>query len=286
MKLSLIAVPSLLLALAPVASAESAAETKKACVLASTEGQVARDDGKLLEARKSLLACARDECPAVVRKSCAEWLSDVEERMPSAIIRVLDASGSDVTDVSVSVDGEKIALDGRSINLEPGQHTAQLEAADGTKTEHKFLLAERQKSRIIDLHAAPASAEPGPAKVSADVSAQPPTHGFSPPTGAWILGGVGIVALGSFSYFGLTAKHQLSTLQNSCSPTCTDSETKPGRTDAVVADISLGVGVVALVSAVTWTLLSPSSNERKAEAARFELAPTSNGGFATLRGAF
>jgi len=88
MKQTLLALPALLLAFSPSALAAGPADAKKACVAASTEGQTARDDGKLMDARKSFLSCARDECPAVVRKSCAQWLTDVEDRIPSAVIRV------------------------------------------------------------------------------------------------------------------------------------------------------------------------------------------------------
>ncbi len=285
MKRLLIVVPTLLLAFAPTAHAESAAETKKACVLASTEGQVARDDGKLMEARKQLLFCAKDECPAVVRKSCAQWLADVEERTPSAIIRVLDASGSDVTDATVSIDGETVALDGRSLSLEPGQHSAELVESDGTKSVHKFLLAEREKSRIIDIRSAQRPAASSPAKAGSETSNATST-GFSPPTGAWVLGGVGVVALGSFAYFGLTAKHKLNDLKESCSPTCSDSQTQSGRTSAAVADVSLGVGVAALIGAVTWTLLAPSSSSKGSESARVDVVPTATGGVALYHGSF
>ncbi len=284
MKSSLVAIPLLLLAIAPTAAAESASETKKACVLASTEGQVARDDGKLMEARKRLLFCAKDECPAVVRKSCAQWLADVEERAPSAIIRVLDSSGADLTDASVSVDGEHIALDGRSISLEPGQHTAELVEADGSKSVHKFLLAEREKSRVIDIHSAPPRGNASSGALPTDTS-NAAHDGFSPPTGAWVLGGVGVVALGSFVYFGLTAKHDLNQLQGECSPSCSDSQTHPGRTAATVADVSLGVGVAALAGAVTWALLAPHASE-KAASARVDIVPTSSGGVALFRGSF
>lgn len=275
MKRSLLTVPALLLSFAASASAE----TKKACVLASTEGQVARDDGKLVEARKRLLFCAKDECPAVVRKSCAQWLADVDERMPSAILRVLDARGSDVTDATVSIDGASVALDGRSFSLEPGQHSAELVEKDGTKSVHKFLLAEREKSRIIDIHLAEPAVKVDPAPAQASGS------GFAPPTGAWILGGVGVVALGSFTYFGLSARSKLDDLKSSCSPSCSDSQTQSGRTAATLADVSLGVGVAALVGAVTWTLLAPNASHR-AESARVEVLPTPHGGVALYRGSF
>jgi len=253
-------------------------------VLASTEGQVARDDGKLLEARKSLLACAKDECPAVVRKSCAEWLADVEQRTPSVIIRVLDAGGADVTDATVSVDGTPVSLDGRSLSFDPGQHSVELVESDGSKSVHKFLLAEREQSRVIDIHGAQRAAVSSSPKPGSDAP-QRSSSGFSPPSGAWVLGGVGVLALGSFTYFGLHAKHQLDDLKHSCSPTCSSSQTQSGRNSAKVADVSLGVGVAALLSAVAWTLLAPNAS-KPTESARLDVVATRSGGVALFHGSF
>ncbi len=273
-----------LLAAAP-ASAAGNAEVKKACVAASTEGQTARDDGKLQKAKERLLACTQDECPSVVRKSCEQWLADVNERIPSAIIRVLDAAGSDVTDVAVSVDGQPITLDGRPITLEPGQHVAELQTASG-KTQHKFLLAEREQSRIIDikLSRADTPAAGGNSGPDAPPKAASTSGGFSPPTGAWVLGGVAVLGLGSFTYFGLTAKKDLNDLKSSCSPNCSSARTQSGRHAATIADVSLVIGGAALIGAVAWSLLSPAHAE--AQSASLSVTPMHDGAFATFSGSY
>src|SRR5688572_24570272 len=136
----------ILLAAPKLAQAET---SKEECVAASTEGQVARDDSKLLEAREKFLVCARDECPKVVRRSCANWLGELESRLPSVVVRLVGSEGGDVTDVEVKLDGKVTKVDGRPVVLNPGPHLIVATNEDGSPAEKKFLLAEGEKSRLI-----------------------------------------------------------------------------------------------------------------------------------------
>src|SRR6478609_2672058 len=140
----------------PVAGAD--ADIKRGCIDASTAGQTSRDAGKLLEARAQLLKCASDACPAVVRSSCSRWLSDVEEQIPSIVIRAADAAHVDITEGTATIDGSPASLDGKPISLDPGPHLVVVEAPDGTRLEKKVLLAAGEKSRLLELRAEPTSA--------------------------------------------------------------------------------------------------------------------------------
>jgi hypothetical protein len=268
------------------ARASSPAEAKRACVAASTEGQIARDEGRLLDAREQLLMCARDECPNVVKKSCGEWLADVEERIPSVVVRVVDAQGSDLTDATLTIDGEEVALDGRPVTLNPGQHDVQVRLPSGETSERKVLLAEKEKSRLINITGTAPVAELPP-EDAAEPSEERPA--FKVPTGAWVLGGVGILGLASFTYFGLSAKSELDDLEqpkpDGCSPDCTDDDTVAGRRSALIADISLGVGAASLVGAVTWTLVAWKRNKSASEKS-VAFVPNGTGGSVTLSGRF
>jgi hypothetical protein len=55
----------------------------------------------------------------------------------------------------------------------------------------------------------------------------------------------------------------------------------------LAADISLGVGILAL-GAATWLFLAEPSEEepRSTQAYRFDVQPTASGAFATVRRAF
>ena len=263
-----------------------AADVKRECVDASTEGQTNRDAGQLLKARDQFLVCSRDACPAVVRSSCSRWLSEVEQQVPSVVIRAADSSNTDITDGSATIDGVKFPLDGKPIPLDPGKHVVVVDVEGGAHLEKKLLLAAGEKSRLIELRV-PATAPAPPAEAVSKPSEQkPPATRSSIPTGAWVLGGVGVVALGSFGFFALSAKKELNQLKDNCSPSCADSQTDVGRTDALIADISLGVGGLALAGAVTWALLGSSKPDDTAQATQLLLTPTPRGGYASLTGRF
>jgi hypothetical protein len=72
---------------------------------------------------------------------------------------------------------------------------------------------------------------------------------------SYALGGVALVGAGSFAYFALSGRAKESEL--GCSPRCSDSQLDPITRDYLIADISLGVSVLALTGAI---LLWPSYN--------------------------
>jgi hypothetical protein len=262
-------------------------DVKKECVDASTAGQTSRDAGALLSARDEFVICSRDACPAVVRSSCASWLSEVEQQLPSIVLRAADAANVDITDGTATVDGVKHPLDGKPIPLDPGKHTVVLDTDRGVHLERKLLLATGEKSRLIELRV-PAKEKPVSANQPDTEIQRKPAQRSSRgvPAGAWVLGGLSVVSLASFGYFGISAKKQLSTLRDTCSPHCTHDQTKTGRNEAIIADVSLGVGVAALAGAVTWALLSGSRQDEPKRAAQLMLTPTPRGAFAGVGGWF
>jgi hypothetical protein len=268
-------------------------EDKRACVAASTKGQTDRDEGRLIEARQEFLTCARDECPGIVRKSCGDWLADIDERMPSVVVRVQDASGTDMTDVRLTIDGGSVELDGRPVTLNPGQHTLVITQPSGAFMERKVLLAERDKSRLVNIQLRAAGDEPTDDEARTD---PPPEGGFGGeeprrdsgkgkvPMGAWVLGGVGVAGLASFAAFAVIAKNDLDDLKDKCSPNCSDDQTSDGRRNALIADISLGVGAAALVGGVVWAVVGlKRSKESRTSMA---IVPTRAGANLSIAGHF
>lgn len=268
----------------PSAAAEPA-EQKRACVAASTAGQIARDAGRLLEARRQLLFCARDACPSVVRKSCSEWLTDAEARQPSITLRVIDASGSDVADATVSVDGRPIELNGRPLALDPGPHEVTVARSGRQIANHKILLVERDRGRRVAIELPESPTPPGPHSSEAplvghDSDRDSATHAV--PVGAWLLGGVGALSLGAFAYFGFSAEKRHDDLKGSCAPNCSDAQTSAGRRDVVLADVSLATGAVAVLGAVAWAIFAQPSEG----SARVAVTPLRDGAAATFSGRF
>ncbi len=270
--------------------ARASPEGKRACVAASTAGQTERDEGDLLEARKMLLVCASDECPRVVRKSCGQWLADVEQRIPSVVVRVRDAQGADVTDAQLRIDGEPGQLDGRSVPLNPGPHTLLVIDASGQTSELRLLLAEKETSRLISVQLAGAeerdhgNSGAEPVQGAADNVRTEPAKlrragRFKLPVGAWALSGTGLVGLAGFTYFAISAHRELGDLKRECSPKCTSDQTADGKRSALIADVSLGVGTLALIGAGTWTLVARYKN-KGSDRRQVSLVPTRDGWFA------
>jgi len=285
-------------ALVVLLGARPALAGKAACGKAYTQAQVQRNAGKLREAKKSLVVCAQKSCPGFINSECAKWLNDVESTLPTIVVAASDEKGNDLTDVSVSSDGQQLAakLGGMALELDPGKHTLRFEHAGAEPVEKKVLIREGQKARVIKIQFGstkkPAAGQPKPGSGSASVDTS--GGGFSK-TIAYVLGGVGIVGLGSFAYFGLTGSSQKSDLLNHCKDNVCDlpqdqidSKRSSVKTKFLIADVSLGVGIVSLGLATYFFLKPDHSSEAAKDSARlrFDVAPTQGGSYATVSGQF
>lgn len=247
------------------------ADTKHECVVASTEGQTLRDEGKLLTARERFVTCASDACPAIVRSSCASWLLEVESKIPSIVVRAEDAAGRDVTQVKLLVDGNLVRsrLDGRAIALDAGEHVVVVERAPGDSVEQRLLVVEREQGRVVVVRFAgdPSRAPLSPSPIVAPPRSQTPAAGSRPiPPSTWVLGAVGVVGVGAFAILWPTAVSDLDDLRTTCSPRCDPADVDRTRTQAIIADVALGVGVVALIAAGVFYLTAGARSGQPSQA--------------------
>lgn len=273
-------------ALSPVARA-----TKSACARAYEQAQVQRKDGKLREARKTLITCAQASCPGFIRSACSRWTSEVDAVIPTVVFSAKDAKGNDLTDVTVDFDGKKLTdkLTGLAIAVDPGQHTLRFEHTGDDPVEQSILITEGEKARVVKVtfgHASVSGVKPPPP--AGDHGGTKVSKGKR--TVAYVLGGVGVLGLASFAYFGLKGKSDESTVRNSgCAPNCSSAQVDPIKTKYLIADISLGVGVVSLGLATYFFLTSSKKTHPQAEGARrlhFDVVGSSKGTLATLSGRF
>jgi hypothetical protein len=244
------------------------ATTKDACVKSFEEGQVLRRRSKLVDARAAFGVCAQAECPGVVSAKCSEWLTEVERTMPTVVLGArLD--GADTVDVQVSIDGAVVTsrLDGTARAVDPGEHRVRFKHPSAPAVELTVVLREGDKNRLVsaDLRRpSPAALAPPPTKEPERSQAEHPASGVPLPT--WIFGAVGVVALGSFAYFGLNALDQSSTLRETCAPSCDPSDVSAIKTKNVISGLSLGVGLLSLGAAVYWLLTSSPPGDAHAPA--------------------
>lgn len=241
---------------ASIAPRVAHAEPKLDCPSSSEEGQRLRDKNRYLDARAMFRSCSQASCPAIVRKDCAKWLSELDESLPSVVIAAQDASGTDLSAVRVRLDEREVAtrLDGGPIAVDPGEHTLRVEAEGHAPLTQHLIVRVNEKNRLIRVvfQDGPKPAAPvGPPRKEADTTAPPRSSGA--PVAGIVLASVGVLALGSFAYFGLTAKSDLDALRSECSPYCDQGALDDVKSRMLVADISLGVGIVALgVAAVLF----------------------------------
>jgi hypothetical protein len=279
-------------ALAPRALAQGSDDPiKQACVADYDETQTLRQRGSLRSARDKALACSQEQCPAIVKKDCAQWLGEIDAALPRVSFAVKDASGQDTLAARVFMDGQPLLpkLDGSATAVDPGERTFRVEIDGKPPQEQRVIIREGEKGRVLEFSFADGAATPG-GEESRPFQGDGASSGI--PTASWVLGGVGLVGVGLFATFGaigLSEKSDAEDPSGGCAPSCSDDEVSSIRTKFLVADISLGVGIAALGAAVIVAVVA-GGDEAEATAAAPALsvgaAPTPEGGFASVTGSF
>lgn len=246
-----------------------------ACYSAPVDGQTLQRAGKLLEARERFAGCARTSCPPEIVADCSRWLSDVEAATPSVVMAARDGEGHDVVDVRVVIDGRApVDLSARAIPLDPGAHKLVFQRAGSADVSVDTLLREGEKNREVAVRfgvAPGAAGEPGS-----------PRAGRPVPLAVWIAGGAGALGLASFATFGALGVSERGA--NHCDSGCTQGQKDAVDSKYLVANVSLGVGVVGL-GVATWLYLARPAAEAPG-AASIDVRPLPGGAFAAYGASF
>ncbi|MDC3987630.1 hypothetical protein [Polyangium jinanense] len=265
---------------------------KAQCAAAFEEGQELETAGRLVEARGKFVSCSDAACPAVVRDECATMLPRVEASLPTIVPGLRDAQGNDIVAAEVTLDGAVLTktLDGQPIAVNPGPHTLRFVAPNAAPVERQVVIRVGEKNRVITVDLE------GAAKTPPDAHPDKPAAPDAGPSGkrvaSYVLGGLGVVSLGAFAYLGITGKSDLAGLHDGCGRTqsCAETDVDAVKTKLILADVSLGVGIVSL--GVATALFFTSGGEKKPTATargpvvRPVVAPLPGGGAAMLVGTF
>ncbi|HEY4012015.1 MAG TPA: hypothetical protein VGM06_01645 [Polyangiaceae bacterium] len=260
------------------------ADEKTQCIAASDQGQQLRDDGKFKDAREAFARCARTSCPAIVARDCAAWLVDVDQRSPTVLFDARDDKGNDLSAVQVTVDGAPLAaeLNGLPTAVDPGDHVFRYEAAGYPPVEDHVTIAAGDKNRVLHVRFASAPAVAPPALPS-----KPDKPGPTVPAGTWVFGAVAVAAFASEAYFGVAGLDQRSkdlSGPTQCAPQCSSDEKSSIQTKFIVADVSLGVGVVA--TGLATYFFFHGRRGAPAPAVGVDFAPRPGGAVASVGGRF
>ncbi len=245
----------------PARADESSATT---CGAAFQAGQVARRKGAFGEARAELLVCSREPCSEAIRPTCARWLAEVDHAMPSLVVSVRSARGEDVRDARVSIDGELVAerLDGRAMDLDPGDHDVRVEVG-GEIVDRHVVVVEGEKARVLAIELAERPAPPPPP----EVPPPPPLVTRPVPVLTWVFGGFTLAGLGVFTGFGVAGNAGYADMER-CRPACSPDLVDDTQRSYLVADLGLGVAVVGLGLTVASYLLRPTVTTERTAGAR------------------
>lgn len=202
------------------------------------------------------------------------WLDEVEQEVPSVVVRVVDKQGIDVPLVSLRIDDKPIPINAAvlAMPLDPGPHT--IGVATQTHTlKQTVVLRVREHARVVTF------TEPRLAPIVAEQPIpRPRTRSQVLP---WsLLAGSG-AALASFAYFGMTARNDAEDLRSSCAPDCSDDKVYGVKYRLWIADASLGVGI-SLAAAATWWWIV----DRRQERPPIELRVAGDGAHVMWQGAF
>jgi hypothetical protein len=247
-------------------AASAGADDKTSCSNAYVAAQTRRSEHRLLAARDQLRACARQECANFMQgqmiKDCAEWLGQVEGSIPSVVLAASDASGADLTDVTVRLDGVIVArrLDGAALDVDPGSHVFSFDAPGAPTVTDSAVVLEGTKNQVIraTLRVAATGSE-GPSSLSSaprgahDTEASAEDAAANAGSGAgWAYlafgAGAGGIAVGSI--FGVLALQTQSSLNGACvNFRCfpsSQSDINDLHLRSWVSNIGFGVGVAGV----------------------------------------
>lgn len=244
------------------------AQSKQECADAYIAGQVARKEGRLRDARGRFDLCASASCPASLQRDCQPWRAELEHDIPTLAITVTDESGATLTNASITVDGAPLAASSAS-PFDPGDHVARIEASGMKSAERRITLAVGEGRRELAVRLTPLLLpEPAPALATSS-----PT-----PIASIVVGGVGVVAIGVFAGLGAAGNAKKAGLdQSHCKPSCEPSTVSAARSLYVGADVALGVGLGALVTAGILLIVHHTAPSPTASALRFSPSPGGSG---------
>jgi hypothetical protein len=179
--------------------------------------------------------------------------------------------------VTVTIGDQQVeaAAIGAPVPADPAKLVVTAKASDGSSARAEVTVAAGE-SQTVELNLVPPSKDeppppapppPEPAKVVVDTSGK----GIPLRTWAYVAGGVGVAGLATFAIFGSMANSKYNDLSDAChGGPCGpghDDDISAGKTDQLIANIGLGVGIVGLGAGTALFLMSGKSQTAEAPSA-------------------
>jgi hypothetical protein len=187
----------------------------------------------------------------------------------------------------VEVDGTALPRDewGKASPIDPGHHTIAAHVAGRKSWTAAVDMGPDRDAQTVEVatpvaeatptaSAPAANASPTPIGASPAGAAPPVDSTVSPdgetpgawrrPTG-WIVGGLGLAAVGVGAYFGVSAITKSNDAKSQCSPSsCTSSaavsENNDAKTAATISDVAIGAGLAVVAVGAYFLFTAPSAS--------------------------
>jgi hypothetical protein len=220
-----------------------ASDDKQVCASSYEEAQQLKLSSRLIAARGKLAICTRATCAEAMRLDCARWFEEIERELPTVVLAARDSGGTDRSDVGVELDGRawQSRLEGKSLEIDPGEHELRFLPAHAEPVTLRIVARQGQKDRLVTVTI--------PKEGSSAESARK--------TVGYVVGTVGLGALGASLYLGYSAKQQENGMRTgpvACAPHCSDSEVDTLRTKLYWSYGTLAAGVVGIGAGVLLVL--------------------------------
>jgi hypothetical protein len=275
---------AVLVMLAPAfASADD--KGRQACFASSEQAQLRRNEGKLRAARRELMVCAGEPCPAQMRRDCAKWLDEVESTLATVVFQARDARGNELTDVRVSADGEQLVdrLDGKPVEVDPGERTFAFETK-GRSLERRFVVRAGDRAAKLDV-----VFDEAPMRPSTPEPHAPP---LAPVEGSharsivpFVVGGLAVASGAIGTTVAVIGYDHEKSLRRTCAPRCSERDVDILHHQYLAADILFGVAIVS-AGVATWLFLANDRAEKPPAPGTLHVAPAVGLGALGLTGVF
>ena len=255
--------------------------TAAECGVALEKSQLYGASARLIAAREQTRICTHANCPVEISSECAQSAGELDAAIPSVTfdVRVRD---SHAPDAKVFADGRPVEdwTKGTALRLDPGEHVFHVDLLGHLPITQYVTLVEGHRFETIrvDFGVPPApvaSSRISPVPLRLDIV----RYERPVPLIVYPLLGAGTLGVLTFGALGFVGRSEQQSLEETCSPRCTDADKSQLRQLYLAADISLGIGAAALLGAAVLYLGRP---ERPRPSPAISLSTVPGGGLATI----
>jgi hypothetical protein len=208
-------------------------------------------------------AAARDGRTDRVRFA-GDHVASLEKRVSRLTVAVAPEAAA-TPGLEVALDGAPLprALWGAAQPVDPGAHEVTARADGKAPWRTSVRVADQHDSATVTVGALDDPGRPEAATAGGEpVLPDTADPGRGRRTAGYLVGGLGIAALGVGAYFGVSALSKNADAKSQCSPSmCTSpsavAENHDAQTAANVANITIGVGIAALAVGAYLVLTAP-----------------------------